>query len=226
MTAGEMPEHEAGLQAVEAYLDSDRSPDGAMGMSDLDGFLTAVAIGPELILPSEWLPVIWNGEAPEFADQSEAQAVVGGIMGRYNAILRQVGDGTIDPIFWVTDDAEEIVIASDWAEGFMQGIGLRADAWGRLLQTERGAELLFPILALCGDEEGESLLQLSPDEEDRMMEAAPELLPPAILAIAEFWRRRKPGSTAAPAQAAKPGRNDPCPCGSGRKYKKCCGASV
>ncbi len=23
---------------------------------------------------------------------------------------------------------------------------------------------------------------------------------------------------------AEPGRNDPCPCGSGRKYKKCCGA--
>ncbi len=31
--------------------------------------------------------------------------------------------------------------------------------------------------------------------------------------------------TAAPAAAApKPGRNDPCPCGSGKKYKKCCGA--
>ena len=28
----------------------------------------------------------------------------------------------------------------------------------------------------------------------------------------------------APAAAAKPGRNDPCPCGSGKKYKKCCGA--
>jgi len=23
---------------------------------------------------------------------------------------------------------------------------------------------------------------------------------------------------------AAPGRNDPCPCGSGKKYKKCCGA--
>jgi len=23
---------------------------------------------------------------------------------------------------------------------------------------------------------------------------------------------------------AAPGRNDPCPCGSGRKFKKCCGA--
>ena len=28
-----------------------------------------------------------------------------------------------------------------------------------------------------------------------------------------------------PVQAAKVGRNDPCPCGSGKKYKKCCGAS-
>jgi len=28
-----------------------------------------------------------------------------------------------------------------------------------------------------------------------------------------------------PIQADKaPGRNDPCPCGSGKKYKKCCGA--
>ena len=24
----------------------------------------------------------------------------------------------------------------------------------------------------------------------------------------------------------KVGRNDPCPCGSGKKYKKCCGAHV
>ncbi|MEG1850349.1 MAG: SEC-C metal-binding domain-containing protein, partial [Oscillospiraceae bacterium] len=24
-------------------------------------------------------------------------------------------------------------------------------------------------------------------------------------------------------KAGKPGRNDPCPCGSGKKYKKCCG---
>ena len=27
-------------------------------------------------------------------------------------------------------------------------------------------------------------------------------------------------------QAAKVGRNDPCPCGSGKKYKKCCGKAA
>ncbi|MFN7933551.1 MAG: preprotein translocase subunit SecA [Bryobacteraceae bacterium] len=30
-------------------------------------------------------------------------------------------------------------------------------------------------------------------------------------------------TTAAPVRNAKVGRNDPCPCGSGKKYKKCCG---
>jgi SWIM/SEC-C metal-binding protein len=29
-----------------------------------------------------------------------------------------------------------------------------------------------------------------------------------------------------PAQSVKFGRNDPCPCGSGQKFKKCCGSSV
>lgn len=33
-----------------------------MMFSDLDGFLTAVAIGPKLIMPSEWLPHVWIGE--------------------------------------------------------------------------------------------------------------------------------------------------------------------
>jgi preprotein translocase subunit SecA len=32
------------------------------------------------------------------------------------------------------------------------------------------------------------------------------------------------GAGARPAKAGKVGRNDPCTCGSGKKYKKCCGA--
>jgi len=40
----------------------------------------------------------------------------------------------------------------------------------------------------------------------------------------EDWDEGEPGPVSAPAPAAKAGRNDPCPCGSGKKYKKCCGA--
>jgi len=37
------------------------------------------------------------------------------------------------------------------------------------------------------------------------------------------WRNQSP--TTVVRTEAKVGRNDPCPCGSGKKYKKCCGAN-
>ena len=36
-----------------------------MGISDLDGFLTGLVVGPELIMPSKWLPEIWGHEEPK-----------------------------------------------------------------------------------------------------------------------------------------------------------------
>ncbi|MRW92887.1 UPF0149 family protein [Duganella sp. FT80W] len=40
---------------------------------------------------------------------------------------------------------------------------------------------------------------------------------PAVIQIHAFFHAPKP-------KVAKAGRNDPCPCGSGQKFKKCCGA--
>jgi preprotein translocase subunit SecA len=54
---------------------------------------------------------------------------------------------------------------------------------------------------------------------------------PGLAAPPMVGPRRQPGPAgAAPAGGAVPegkvGRNDPCPCGSGRKYKKCHGAAA
>jgi yecA family protein len=75
------------LDTLDDYLMSNHAPDDSMGLSDLDGFLTGIAVGPELILPSEWLPVIWGGDKPVFDTESEMRAVLGAIMGRYNEIV-------------------------------------------------------------------------------------------------------------------------------------------
>ena len=40
-------------------------------LSDLDGFLIGIAVRPELVMPSEWLPIIFGGEVSEFADPRE-----------------------------------------------------------------------------------------------------------------------------------------------------------
>jgi len=218
------------LDALDAYLMSDRSPADCMLLSDLDGFLTGIAIGPELVLPSEWLSHVWRGEAPEFADEDEAQAILGAIMGRYNEILRQVADDAVEPIFWQGRD--DVVIAMDWAEGFMEAIMLRAEAWEKLFKSKRHNDLLYPILALCSDENGAPLLPLPEGAEDEMFDQAPDFIPEVVMEIAAYWGRaeRKPRSPSLaasrdPVRAAKVGRNDPCPCGSGKKFKKCCGLS-
>ena len=59
---------------------------------------------------------------------------------------------------------------------------------------------------------------------------AAEFIPACVIEIAAYWRKRRPTPTTGSSQpvsvslkADQPGRNDPCPCGSGRQYKVCCG---
>ena len=70
------------LNVLGDYLMSDHAPDDSMGLSELDGFLTGIVVGPELILPSEWRLVIWGGEEPVFQTKVEMRTVLGTIMGR------------------------------------------------------------------------------------------------------------------------------------------------
>ena len=214
------------LETLDGFLASERSPPESMMLSDLDGFLTGIAVGPEVVMPSEWLPIVFGGDSPEFADEVEAKAILGAIMVRYNEILHQVEDDDLQPVFWA--DREGTLIAADWAEGFLQAIMLRADAWERLLKSKRDGQLLVPILALCGDDNGESLLGIPPDEEERVTEEAIEFIPACVAAIAAYWHEMGPKQVSMPFTARAPsqgkvGRNDPCPCGSGKKYKRCCG---
>ena len=139
------------LDALDDYLMSDHAPDDGMGLSDLDGFLTGIVVGPELILPSEWLPVIWGGEEPEFETEDEMRTVLGTIMGRYNEIAACFnGDpDEFEPIFWEGPEGE--VIASDWAGGFLDAVALRPKAWEPLIESDNAGILMAPLFLLNGD---------------------------------------------------------------------------
>src|SRR3954447_26350611 len=83
MGASDFTVTDADLDLLDAYLLSDQSPPDCMLLSDLDGFLTGVAIGPEVVMPSEWLPHVWDGQEPVFDDPVQASANLGTILGRY-----------------------------------------------------------------------------------------------------------------------------------------------
>ena len=183
------------LEELAQYLDSDMSPDDCMGLSDLDGFLTAIVIGPEIILPSEWIPVIWGADLPEFDSDAEAESIMSLIMNRYNEIVAGFNSDPerFEPIFWKRPSGEAIVM--DWAAGFLDAIELRRTAWEPLFSHRRAKLLLEPLLILGDDGEHDD----ERDPDDRWKEfytSRSDVIPNCVLGIFNFWKdyqdRRKP----------------------------------
>ena len=214
------------LLDLEDFLLSDAVGDDAMLLSELDGFLAGVIACPEMILPSEWLPVVWGEEEPVFDSLEQAQTVNGLIMGHYNDLVRDLERGRYRPVYDI-DNGDDSIIWETWIEGFWEAATLRPKAW-------------FPYIADAADKELQQALFVmgrlvdlaSPPDDFKPMEGdeelvklAPELIPFALDAL---HRARIALAGAAPRPAnqnhPKVGRNDPCPCGSGKKFKKCCGA--
>ena len=163
-----------------------------MGLSDLDGFLTGLAIGPEQIMPSEWLPLVWGGDEPEFVTLDEANAILGAIMTRYNEIIAcfDTDPENFDPVF--LESIEGNVIVTDWAAGFMDAVILRSKAWAPILEDEKGRALMLPLLVLGSDDE-QPLFDAAPlpeDEAEKLLEKGADILMKVIPAIHEFWQER------------------------------------
>jgi uncharacterized protein len=154
----------------------------------------------------------------------------------------------LDPIMWEWSDeqrrrmAEEsgfslqdlaaVDTGSVWAEGFLDGLDALMPVWG----GEPGDDESLGVLTALVDQIG--LLRLAPDDA-KMREllaryhqgrtaTRDELVAEACFAVQDlrlFWLDHGPRPEPRRVSAA-PGRNDPCPCGSGRKYKKCHGAAA
>lgn len=180
---------EEDLTVLERFLMSEQAPADCMQLSDLDGFLTGIVIGPERIPPEEWLPLVWQGE-PEFESAEERARIVGIVLARHEEILWTLTQSPEDfaPIFWQDEDGEPI--AQDWAEGFLEAIRLRPDAWTPLFESTDHSVVITPIAALWQDEDSEG--DLDETEEARLRAEATDLVPAAVIAIFRFWRRQRP----------------------------------
>ena len=208
--------------------------ENVMLIEELDGLIAGLLVCPELILPGEWLPIVWGlaKENPQsaFDDLDHANRVLGLVMDYYNDVVLTLmrNPERYRPLFPV-DPRNGDVLWEIWIEGFAEAVNLRPAAWQKLL--EAGGEtvvalggMLMLIDAAHRDEE------LTQEEVTKLTSAAPKMIPQWI---ASLYNWRLANSKSAPIPAARPtppaaphgkvGRNEQCPCGSGRKYKRCCG---
>lgn len=225
------------------------APGEALGYHELRGFLFAMVSCPDLVPPSDWLPFVFGEEDPGFANQHEADRILQLLMKVYNEI-NTVGGMESGPALVgapMPTAAEATVLPDDhplrgWSRGFAEGHAWLEDSWDAVVgampdgSEEVGALLMvlsvFASAELARDLHAEAAAD-APLEEylDTMLRLFPQ-------AAAEYFTigRRAGGASVPPTRGAptpgpirvdRPaGRNDPCPCGSGRKFKRCCGATT
>jgi uncharacterized protein len=216
-------------EQLASFLSGLSNPD-ALDFEGLDGFLCALVVGPETILPSEYLPVIWGGELSDAdAFQSEAQfsEVLTGVMRHSNAMIRAFEESGVY-VPWMYEASDTWRLGQRWAQGFMRGVDLRRAAWGPLLHDGEVGGAIIPVALLAGELEPD-WLQRPVTTEEQQKHA--ELMLAGCVRMYEYFRAARLQAAHAARDAGvvrrsapKVGRNAPCPCGSGRKFKHCCGA--
>lgn len=211
------------LEKELASLPDDSRP---MLISELDGFLAGIVVCPDLIMPSEWLPMLWGGgdddAAPVFDSTMHAEKLVGLVMQHYNATANDLQRGRFAPVFDV-DTRHDEILWELWIDGFETAMRLRPQSWAKIADDEDTRTALAGLITLAEINRGDSSL---PEAEIHdLNEKAPDLIPHwvAILSASRI-NQHLAGQPGTPTPLfGKVGRNDPCPCGSGKKYKKCCG---
>ena len=127
----------------------------------------------------------------------------------------------------------------DAMDDLEEGIGLRAYGQKDPVNEYRfeSANMFDEMIAAVREETVKMLLAVAPAstvkhaEGPRNMSESRKQMPiaPPSQSDSVYGKAAKPEAAKTPyvkSAAEKVGRNDPCPCGSGKKYKKCCGAGT
>jgi uncharacterized protein len=221
---------------LDDFLSAEAIDDTSMDVSTLEGFLTAIAIGPRMVPPSDWLPWVWDmedGEAsPDFASEAQANRIISLILRHYNNLVHvfSTDAASFEPIFWRGSQWGAV----EWSEGFITGFIFNEEAWSLL---SIGQPAWFTPFLRLGTDEGIDTTRSAADAETWMKEIEPSLQrihaywsekrasPPTGLFTGDLQHARAQSELVPIVRTGpKIGRNDPCPCGSGKKFKKCCGA--
>lgn len=229
MTA--IPIDDRDLKFIDTVLYHYQSGESIRNCSELDGFLTGVISSPVKLEVQQWMWAIWGGAegVPQWEDSDETKLFTGlifVIMSQTAAMLKRHSD-QFEPMFISLETTDQPVTrVQDWCCGYMRAVALRPEAWQNL--PELAATELKRIDEAARYPTGLDQPQAMPAK------LSPKRIEMAVLQLYAHWRRqgqlqplpRPPQGSTGPIKVPeqnKVNRNAPCPCGSGKKYKKCCG---
>ncbi len=219
-------------EELQEFLLSDDLPEGTMTIDTLEGFFTALIISPVTTHPKAWFPLVWDmsggGEAAKFESLEQAKRITELLTKMMTSIVVMLTNSPDDYVplsDTIRYESDEIRDSYNklWATGFMIGVSHNQAEWEPIFSDETASALLSAI----------SALSVRPDDSVQLptkkFRAFWEIVPDCVRALNEYWcpvrcseTERVKGMLLG-TQSEKVGRNEPCACGSGKKFKKCCG---
>ncbi|ABK45352.1 yecA family protein [Magnetococcus marinus MC-1] len=230
-------------QAVDLLIDSAEDMLTEFG---IHGLLYGMAITPDVFMPNEWLPYIFGKEQPTAASDNQLSQFVKLVVESYNDIMRQYNEGNlIFPFEFDEIDEEDIWLLREWAHGVSMALSMRADFWLNdndpniddddqeeiescigMIQAASDTELAKEIFSEAPP--GKATVDSDISRDEFIIAGPIALLGPSLESLAELAQKKSRFGLGGhepqkPVRSNKVGRNEPCPCGSGKKFKKCCG---
>jgi uncharacterized protein len=210
------------LDRIDEEADALDKDEGVLDISELDGMFTALVSGPTSTVPSRWLPVVWGDFEPVWDNQKEFEEILTLMIRHMNGIAHLLIEDPeeFEPMFLEREvDGHTYTIVDEWCDGYVRGVELAEKDWHT--RAEELDDLLAPIYAFT-----EKTKWRGHDLDDDEREGVRQAITPNVRKIHAYWLelRGNHASVTQPVRQTTPrvGRNDPCPCGSGKKYKKCC----
>ncbi|HET7794110.1 MAG TPA: UPF0149 family protein [Rhizobacter sp.] len=214
----------------------------------LDGFLCGVLVQPLLLEPAAWLPHVFDFDAtplPEDTDPAWRERTTALILRRYGALNRAMAeDGWFNPLILEFDDEHPRELPPEGEPDPLAGLSEISQALMPWVAGFQHATLCFPDLAEMPDdavmtalarlyrhlpaetaEEREVVETIEREHPLKDMEDAIEDLVVTVADLYDLTRDQRYKVETVKREAPKVGRNDPCPCGSGKKFKQCHGAT-
>ena len=211
---------EAARSRLMELLDDKSEAHNTMRCDEVQGFMMALLSGPDALNPTNWLPEILGEESLfDAKERTEIERLVMAMA----ADMRMKLNEKILPDLWFYEDEAGNPDFYTWCNAYLYALDIVPTDWFEAVEQEEFEDLFYPIMALGGiyddEENGEVILHLN-EKELTQLESD---LPHVLLDIYWYWQAiiNKPQTVRR--EGEKMGRNDPCPCGSGKKYKACCG---
>jgi uncharacterized protein len=206
-----------------------------LSVEGIDGLFSAAIVGPGEVMPSECLELIDFEDSVPWESREQAEEVHSLLLELWNTVAERIcrpPDDLFDALPFIafpenfSDEHivdgtfDDFLLAGEWAQSFLEIVRLRIDAWVTWIESdEELASFISTLVALNSEakDRDEDIPELNFKQRLELFDFFPQMLQ-------ELNQRRldelHPGTIR---RGVKIGRNDPCPCGSGKKLKKCCG---